>query len=202
MWFDVTHLFNRFINLLLQLREVEHLLLALLLFVDCFEIVDLAIKFIILWLGADSLPLLHPCFPKESFVSLVSVQGCEDSTGCRCLFRRHNVAWCGREITGGGHQHWLLAFDYFMVTKTRQHKLENCDLLPLITSSLKGSSREKVKKGGTQTKQQCMKMWWRTKHVTHLICLSIFHSIFTHMVQIYNRTFGFTHETTRRYFEC
>jgi hypothetical protein len=82
---------------------MEHLLPVLLhLLVDCFEIVDLTITFIVLWLKADGLPLPDPCFPKESFAFMVRVQGREDNTGCRCLLWQHDVAWCGCDITGEG----------------------------------------------------------------------------------------------------
>jgi hypothetical protein len=47
--FDVVHLFSCFIDLLLKLRKTKHLLLALLhLLMDCFEVVDLTIKFLVL----------------------------------------------------------------------------------------------------------------------------------------------------------
>ena len=36
--------------------------------------------------------------------------------------------------------------DYYMVSKTRQHKLESDGLLPLITSYKKGGLRKKVKR--------------------------------------------------------
>jgi hypothetical protein len=54
----------------LKLKETKHLLSALLhLLMNSFEVVDLAIEFYILQFRTDCLPLLAPCFPKESFIS-------------------------------------------------------------------------------------------------------------------------------------
>jgi hypothetical protein len=71
---NVAHLFSRIINLFMKLKEMKHLLPALLhLLMNIFEVVDLTIKFLILRMRDDGLPLLAPCFPKESFFSLGSV---------------------------------------------------------------------------------------------------------------------------------
>jgi hypothetical protein len=73
MRFDVAYLFSCLIDLLLKLREAKHLLPALLhLLVDCFEVVDLTIKFFILWLWDNDFPLLVSFLPK-SFASLAGV---------------------------------------------------------------------------------------------------------------------------------
>jgi hypothetical protein len=96
------------------------------------------IEFIILGVMADSFPHLRPGLSKESFVSLVGVQHRKDNTNCRCLLWRHDAASCGcSEFTGGGRQYWSLALDYYVISKTRQHKLEDKNLLPSTISSLK-----------------------------------------------------------------
>jgi hypothetical protein len=112
---DDAHLISCLINLLLNLKELKHLLFALFnLLVDGFEVVDLPIELIILWCRADSLPLLVLCLSKECFLYLVPIQGSEDGTSCCCLLRRHDEACRGRcEFTGGGHQYWPLVFDSF-----------------------------------------------------------------------------------------
>jgi hypothetical protein len=43
-----------------------------------------------------------------------------------------------------------------MVSKTRQHKLEDCDLLPLITSSSKRNPREKMRERERATYEAIM----------------------------------------------
>jgi hypothetical protein len=66
--FNVAHFFSCFVNLLLKLKKMKHLLSALLqLLVDCFEVVDLLIQLLVLWFWVDSLPLLVSCLPEESF---------------------------------------------------------------------------------------------------------------------------------------
>jgi hypothetical protein len=48
--FNVAHIFGCFINLFLKFRRMKHLLPALLqLLVDCFNVVDLLIEFLVLW---------------------------------------------------------------------------------------------------------------------------------------------------------
>jgi hypothetical protein len=72
--FNVAHFFSCFVNLFFKLIKTKHLLPALLqLLVDCFEIVDLLVKLLVLWFWADSLPFLVSCLPEESFVPLVGV---------------------------------------------------------------------------------------------------------------------------------
>jgi hypothetical protein len=84
--FNVTHLFNCFIILFLKLRKMKHLLPMLFhLLVDCFDVIDLLIKILVLQLWADELPLLVPCLPKENFIPLIGVQGPEKRAGFRCL---------------------------------------------------------------------------------------------------------------------
>jgi hypothetical protein len=61
-----------------------------------------------------------------------------------CHAIRHDVAFCGREITRGVRQCWLLAFGYYMKPRVRQHKLEDFKILPLIILSSKGNTWEKV----------------------------------------------------------
>jgi hypothetical protein len=87
--------------------------------VDCFEVIDLLIEPIVLWLRADGLSLLICCLPEESFVTLVGVQGPEDGTGCRCLLWWHDVGCCGHEITGGGHQCLIHDFNPLEVLKIK-----------------------------------------------------------------------------------
>jgi hypothetical protein len=106
---------------------------------------SVTIKFLILWFWSNGLPLLFLCLPDGSFVPLVRVQGPEDSANCRRLPRRHNVDCYGHGITGVGRQCWSLAFNYYMVSKTRQHKLGDRDL-PWVTPSPKGNSKEKIKR--------------------------------------------------------
>jgi hypothetical protein len=77
--FDVAHVFGCFVDLLLELRETKHILLVHLdLVMDHFKVVDLVIKLLFSWLCTIGLPLLVPCRPDESFVSLIGVQGHED----------------------------------------------------------------------------------------------------------------------------
>jgi hypothetical protein len=78
------------------------------------EIIDLMIKFLVLRFSVDSLPILVPCLPDESFVPLIGVQGPEDRSGCRCLLGGMMLGFCGRGITGGGHQCWSLVFDCYV----------------------------------------------------------------------------------------
>ena len=67
----------------LKLRETMHLPIVLLyLLMNSFKVIDLTIKFLISRFRADGLPLLVPCFLKESFISLVRVQG-HQGAGCR-----------------------------------------------------------------------------------------------------------------------
>jgi hypothetical protein len=89
---NVAHLFSCFINPFLKLKNTKHLLPALLqLLVDCFEVIDMSIKLLVLWFPADSLPISIPCFLEESFVPLVSVQGPKDGASCCCLLWWHDV---------------------------------------------------------------------------------------------------------------
>jgi hypothetical protein len=99
--FNVTNFFSCFVNLFMKFKKLKHLLPVLLqLLVDCFEVIDLLIKLLVLWLWADSLHFLVSFLPKERFVPLVGVQGPEDRAGCCCLLQRHDVSCCcGREIT-------------------------------------------------------------------------------------------------------
>jgi hypothetical protein len=79
--FNVPHLFYCFVNLSLKFKKTKHLLPVLLqLLVDFFEVVDLLIKLLVLWLWADGLPLLVPCL-SDSFVPLVGVLGPKDRAG-------------------------------------------------------------------------------------------------------------------------
>jgi hypothetical protein len=68
--FNVSHFFSCFVNIFLEFRKTKHLLHTLLqLLVDCFEVVDLLIKLLILWFWAYSLPLLVSCHFKDSFIT-------------------------------------------------------------------------------------------------------------------------------------
>jgi hypothetical protein len=78
--------------LLLKLKETKLLLPTLLhLLTDGIEVIDLTIKFLIPWFRTNGLPLLEPCLPNESLVSLVGVHAPKYITGCRRLLRWHNV---------------------------------------------------------------------------------------------------------------
>jgi hypothetical protein len=102
-------------NLFLKLRKMKHLLHVFLhLLGDCFEVIDLLIKLLVLSFWADDLPLLVPCLPGENFVSLIGVKVPEDRAGFPCLLRWHDVGCCGRGITVGGLQCWSLAFNCYM----------------------------------------------------------------------------------------
>jgi hypothetical protein len=143
---NVAYFLNCTINFLLELSESKHLFLALFyLMVNTFKVANLSIMFVISRNGVDGLPFLVPWLPKKRFFPLVGIQGHEDGTSCRRILRWHSVVYCGCEINGGGHQCWLLAFDCYKISKTRQHKLLNHKLLPSINPYLKVNSRERMK---------------------------------------------------------
>jgi hypothetical protein len=130
--FNIAHFFSCFVNLFLKFIKMTHLLPALLkLLVDCFEVVDLLIKLLVLWLWADSLPFLVSCLSEENFVPLVGVQGPNDGAYCCCLLRWHGVS-CGHETIGGGCQCWYLISIPLKVSKTKATQVSYIDLRPLI----------------------------------------------------------------------
>jgi hypothetical protein len=143
--------------------------------------------------------LLASCFPKESFISLVRVQGNEDNTSFHQLLRQHRVACCGREFIRGGHQCWSLVFDCYMASKTRQHKLKDCNLLPPITPFPKDNFREKLGNGNKHVTTCIRKEYSKGETCNSSLCLGHYHFILINITYNYKRTFGFTQRVVQRY---
>jgi hypothetical protein len=91
LWY-VTHFLLCFVNWLLQLRNLKHLLFALLnLLLNSFEILNLLVKIvqIIPWWGVDCLSLLASSFAKNCIVNLVLVYRSKNRTNNSRLVRKH-----------------------------------------------------------------------------------------------------------------
>jgi hypothetical protein len=85
--FNVVHFFSCFVNLFLKLQKKKHLILMLLqLLVDCFDIVDLLVKLLVLWFWVDNLPFRFFASVRRAsppwFVSKVLMTGPISFFGC------------------------------------------------------------------------------------------------------------------------
>jgi hypothetical protein len=78
---------------------------------------------------------------------------------------------------------WSLAFDYFMVSKTWQPKLEDGVLLPLVTSSSRGN----LKGEGKKEKHIRSNSVWQCKERKNMLLISCALALFVLSFFIYNK---------------